>query len=327
MLRIIVATVVGPTPPRTGATVSERLMAGGSLIECVPNVSEGRDPGIVRQLADAIEAEGAHLVDVHSDVDHHRSVFTILGPPAVVERSVLSLARLAIELIDLRRHQGAHPRVGAIDVIPFVPLQGGPMRDAVASAHRVGLVFAGECDVPVFFYGEAAARRDRRELPVVRRGGFEQLGERMCAPAWRPDAGPAVPHTTAGATVIGARSPLIAFNAVLDSDDMMLANSIARAIRESSGGLPGVRALPIFLSSRGLTQVSMNLLDYHRTPPGTVAGRIEIEARRVGVAVREYELVGCAPAEAFEQWPDTFAPLAGLKSSQLLEPRLFSSVS
>ena len=302
-------------------------MTGDRLIECVPNVSEGRDAGVIRRLADAIEAEGARLVDVHCDVDHHRSVFTILGAPEVVERAVLALARLAVDVVDLTRHRGAHPRVGAIDVIPFVPLQGSRMRDAVASAHRVGLVFAAECDVPVFFYAEAAARRDRRELPIVRRGGFEQLAERLCAPAWRPDAGPAAPHPTAGAAVIGARRPLIAFNAVLDSGDLTVADGIARAVRESSGGLPGVRALPIFLASRGLTQVSMNLLDYERTSPRTVGRRVEMEAHRVGVRVREYELVGCAPAETFEPWPDTFAPVAGLKPSQLLEPLLFASAS
>jgi glutamate formiminotransferase len=305
----------------------ERDSTRGPLIECVPNVSEGRDAGIIRQLADAVLGGGAHLVDVHSDVDHHRSVFTIIGPPDRVERSALALARLAIQLIDLTRHHGAHPRVGAIDVIPFVPLQQATMRDAIAAAHRMGLVFAGECDVPVFFYGEAAARRDRRELPVVRKGGFEQLAERLCAPAWRPDAGPSTPHPTAGATVVGARRPLVAFNAVLESADMAAANAISRAVRESSGGLPAVRAMGMFLASRDLAQVSMNLLDYRRTAPRAVAGRIEVEARKLGLRVREYELVGCAPVETFESWPDTLAPVAALKPTQLLEPWLFATAS
>ena len=309
------------------ARAAERVAMRGPLIECVPNVSEGRDAAVVRQLADAIEAAGARLIDVHSDVDHHRSVFTVLGAPELVERSVLALAQLTVELVDLTKHRGAHPRVGAIDVIPFVPLQGATMRDAIASAHRLGLVFAGQCDVPVFFYGEAAARRDRRELPVVRKGGFEQLAERLCAPGWRPDAGPSTPHPTAGATVVGARRPLVAFNAVLESGDMAVANAICRAIRESSGGLPAVRAMGMFLVSRGLAQVSMNLLDYQRTSPRTVSRRIEAEGRRLGVRVREYELVGCAPAETFEAWPDSLAPVAGLKPTQLLDPWLFAPAS
>jgi glutamate formiminotransferase len=295
------------------------------MIECVPNVSEGRDQGVIQQLAEKVKQGGADLIDVHSDVDHHRSVFTILGTPEVVEGSVLALARLAVQLIDLRKHHGVHPRIGAIDVIPFVPLQRATMRDAIAAAHRLGRVFAEECDVPVFFYGEAAARRDRRELPPVRRGGFEQLGERLGAPGWRPDAGPSTPHPTAGATVVGARRPLVAFNAVLDSGDIAVANAIARAIRESSGGLPAVQAMGVFLASRRLAQVSMNLLDYRRTAPRTVGRQIEAEARKLGVRVREYELVGCASAETFEAWPDTLAPVAGLKPTQLLEPWVFAS--
>jgi len=295
------------------------------LIECVPNVSEGRDTGIIRRLGEAVESGGARLLDIHSDVDHHRSVFTIVGDAEAVERSVLALARTAVDLIDLTKHRGAHPRIGAIDVVPFVPLRGASMRDAIGSAHRVGLIFASEADVPVFFYAEAAARRDRRELPAVRKGGFEQLAERLCAPGWRPDAGPSVPHPTGGATVVGARGPLVAFNAVLDAGDVAAAQAIARAIRESSGGLPAVRALGVRLESRGLSQVSMNLLDYRRTSPCAVSERIEVEARQRGCSIREYELVGCAPAEAFERWPGTLAPLAGLKPTQLLDSGLFTA--
>jgi glutamate formiminotransferase len=301
--------------------------ARGPVIECVPNVSEGRDAGIILRLVNAVESGGAGLLDIHSDVDHHRSVFTIVGDIDAVERSVLALARAAVELVDLTKHRGVHPRIGAIDVVPFVPLRGSSMRDAIGSAHRVGLIFASEADVPVFFYAEAAARRDRRELPIVRKGGFEQLTERLCAPGWRPDAGPAAPHPTAGATVVGARRPLVAFNAVLDAGDVAAALAISRAIRESSGGLPAVRAMGLLLGSRGLAQVSMNLLDYRRTSPRAVSERIEAEARRLGRSVREYELVGCAPAEAFERWPSTLAPIAGLKSRQLLDSDLFTAAA
>lgn len=307
---------------RQGAV--QRRAARTPLIECVPNVSEGRDARIIGRLVNAVESGGAMLLDVHSDVDHHRSVFTILGSPQAVEQSVLALARSAVELIDLTKHRGAHPRIGAIDVVPFVPVWGLSMRDAVASAHRFGLVLAAETDVPVFFYAEAAARRDRCQLPIVRKGGFERLAERLCAPGWRPDAGPTNPHPTAGATVVGARRPLIAFNAVLESADVGVADAISRSIRESSGGLPAVQAMGVLLTSRNRAQVSMNLLDYRRTSPLAVSERIESEASRLGASVREYELVGCAPAESFEGWPSSLAPVAGLKPTQLLDSDMFA---
>ena len=297
------------------------------LIECVPNVSEGRDRRVIQALGDAIEAAGAQLIDVHSDVDHHRSVFTYLGLSEVVELATLALARTAVQLIDLTKHRGAHPRVGAIDVIPFVPLCGATMDGAGAAAHRVGRAFAEETGVPVFLYGEAATSESRRELPALRRGGFEQLSERMCHPEWRPDAGPSAPHPTAGATLIGARTLLIAFNSVLESDDVALAKAIAVVVRESSGGLPAVRAMGVSLASRGLVQVSMNLLNYRRTPVSVVAERIEGETRRRGTRVLEYELVGCSPAEVFNQWPSHLAPIAGLKPSQLLDRALFAPVT
>jgi glutamate formiminotransferase len=269
----------------------------------VPNVSEGRDAALIRALGDAVDGAGARLLDVHADVDHHRSVFTYLGAPDAVERATLALGRLAVERIDLRRHRGVHPRIGAVDVVPFVPLRGLTMEDAVDRARRVGRAFADETGVPVFFYAAAAADPARRELPIVRWGGFERLGERLADPQWRPDRGPATPHPTAGATVIGARGPLIAFNAMLDSPDVAVARAVSAAIRESApGGLPAVRAMGVFLESRGIAQVSMNLLDYTITPPLAVAERVERETRARGAAVREWELVGCAPADAWDGW-------------------------
>jgi glutamate formiminotransferase len=296
--------------------------AGG--LECVPNVSEGRDLRVVRALAEAVRAGGADLVDVHSDADHNRSVFTFLGPTEAVERSALALARTAVQRIDMRGHRGAHPRVGAVDVIPFVPLRGSSMDDAVAAAHRVGLALAGKCRLPVFFYGAAARRPERRELRGLRRGGFEGLAARVALPGEAPDAGPGQPHPTAGACIVGARHPLVAFNAVLDGGGLEAARAIARAVRASSGGLPGVQAMGVWLESRGLAQVSLNLLDYRRTSPRAVAARIAAEAARLGVAVREHELVGCASADAVRDWPLRLAPLAGLRPTQLLPPDLFA---
>jgi glutamate formiminotransferase len=286
----------------------------------VPNVSEGRDAGVIRRLADAIAGAGAELVDVHRDVDHHRSVFTCLGPPDALEAAMLPLGRVAVATIDLRAHAGAHPRVGALDVVPFVPLRGSSMADAVAAARRLGAALGGELGLPVFFYGAAATREDRRELPALRRGGLEGLAARLARVEGRPDAGPAALHPTAGATLVGARGPLIAFNAMLEAAGVEVARQIARAIRESSGGLPAVRALGIWLASRGRAQVSMNLLDYRRTPPALVAERIEELAR-----VSAYELVGCAPADALAGWPARLAPVAGLRPSQLLDPTLFAA--
>jgi glutamate formiminotransferase len=296
-----------------------------ALLECVPNISEGRDQRRIQALGDAVVREGARLVDVHSDVDHHRSVFTYLGAPDAVERATLALARLAVERIDMRLHRGVHPRVGAVDVAPFVPLRGTSMADAVASARRVGRAFSDATGVPVFFYGDAAAHPGRRELPIVRWGGFEGLAARLVEPAWSPDCGRNVPHPTAGVAVFGARGPLIAFNAMLETADVAVAKAVAGRIRASApGGLAHVRAIGVFLASRGIAQVAMNLLDYRVTPPGVVAARIEREASERGTRVREWELVGCAPRGAFATWPARVA--ARIEPRGLLDDDLFVTV-
>jgi glutamate formiminotransferase len=298
------------------------LGAVSPMLECVPNVSEGRDRYRLRRLAETVTAAGARLVDLHHDVDHHRSVFTFFGAPERVEHAALAFARRAVELIDLRAHAGVHPRIGALDVMPFVPLAGLPMTDAVAIAHRVGRALASETGVPVFFYEEAAIVPGRRDLPELRAGGFERLAERLREPRWRPDAGPAAPHPSAGAAVIGARRPLIALNAMLDSDDLAGARAVATAIRERTpGGLAAVRALGVMLPSRGIAQVSMNLLDYRRTPPHVVMDRLDVETAQRGLRVRHYELVGCAPADALDD--AARARIADLQPSQRLDARWF----
>jgi len=295
------------------------------VLECVPNVSEGKDAARLRELGEVVEKSGARLVDVHSDVDHHRSVFTLLGAPAVVERAALAFARRAVELIDLRRHAGVHPRIGAVDVVPFVPLAGLPMAEAVAVARRVGQALAAATGVPVFFYEDAALVPGRRELPELRAGGFERLAERLAEPRWRPDAGPAAPHPTAGATVIGARRPLIALNAMLATPDLAGARAVATSIRERTlGGLPAVRALGLMLESRGVAQISMNLLDYGRTPPSLVMHRLDAETAQRGLHITTYELVGCVPANALNA--QARSRIADLRSSQLLDPALFAEV-
>jgi glutamate formiminotransferase len=291
------------------------------VLECVPNVSEGRDAGVIDAFAATVVGTGARLLDVHRDPDHHRSVFTFIGDSEVVARAALALGRAAVRQIDMRRHRGVHPRIGALDVLPFVPLAGSAMADAIEAAHRVGRTLAAELELPVFFYGAAALVPLRRELPAVRAGGFEALAARFADPDWRPDAGPGRPHPTAGAAVVGARGVLIALNAVLQTTDVAVGRALARAIRESSGGLPAVRAIGVLLPSRNVVQVAMNLLDYRRTPVRAVMERLEREAERANVEVLEYELVGCAPADALAE--PRLPAITGLRPSQLLDPALF----
>jgi glutamate formiminotransferase len=268
-------------------------------LECVPNLSEGRRPEVVARLVAAAAAPpGARLLDVSSDPDHDRSVLTLAGDPEELHRSLLALYETALVEIDLSRHQGAHPRVGVVDVVPFAPLGDTPMAAAVAAAERLAGAVAERFGLPVYLYERAARRAGRSSLAAIRSGGLEKLAARIADPAWAPDFGPARVHPTAGATVIGARFFLIAFNAVLASADLAAARVIARRVREANGGLPAVRALGIALASRGLAQVSMNLLDYRRTSPLQALRRVEVEAAALGVRVLETEIVGLVPSAA-----------------------------
>jgi glutamate formiminotransferase len=289
------------------------------VLECVPNVSEGRDSAVIADLAAAVRGVGATLMDVHSDPDHHRTVLSFLGTPAAVEAAVLALARVALAAIDMRRHQGVHPRLGALDVVPIVPLRGATMAEAVALAHRVGARLAERHALPVYFYGQAARRPDRRRLPDARRGGYEALAERLGTPAGVPDEGPARFDPRAGGVLVGARDVLVAFNVWLDSGDLAVAQATARAVRESSGGLPAVQALGLALPSRGLVQVAMNLLDYRRTPIPAAFDAVRREAARCGVGIRRAELVGVAPAAAFAGRSPESVGLTDVTAERLLE--------
>jgi glutamate formiminotransferase / 5-formyltetrahydrofolate cyclo-ligase len=267
------------------------------LLESVPNVSEGRRPDVVARLAAAVSAPGVRLLDLSSDPDHNRSVLTLAGEPEGLHQGLMALYEAALAEIDLTRHQGVHPRIGAVDVVPFVPLGDTPMEVAVAAANRLAPGVA-QLGLPVYLYEEAARKPERALLADIRRGGFEGLAARLADPAWAPDLGPSIPHPTAGATVIGARFFLIAFNAVLATSDVAVARAIARRVRESGGGLPAVRAMGVHLASRGLAQVSMNLVDYRRTPILTALRRVEEEARGLGTQVIETEIIGLVPEEA-----------------------------
>jgi glutamate formiminotransferase len=276
-------------------------------LEAVPNVSEGRRPEVVARLAAAASsAPGARLLDVSSDPDHNRSVLTLAGEAEGLHQGLLALYAAALAEIDLTCHQGVHPRVGAVDVAPFVPLGDTPMAAAVGAAERLAEEVARRFRLPVYLYERAARRPERTALSDIRgstrgntrRGGFEGLAAKLADPDWAPDFGPARPHPTAGATVIGARFFLIAFNAVLATPEVSIARAIARRVRESGGGLPAVRAMGVHLASRGLAQVSMNLVDYRRTPMLTALRRVEGEAAASGTRVIETEVVGLVPEEA-----------------------------
>lgn len=268
------------------------------LLETVPNLSEGRRPEVVARLAAAASSgPGVRLLDFSSDPDHNRSVLTLAGEPEGLHQGLLALYEAAIAEIDLNRHQGVHPRIGAVDVTPFVPLGDTPMEVAVAAANRLAPVVA-RLGLPVYLYERAARRPERTLLADIRRGGFEGLAARLADPAWAPDFGPPHPHPTAGATVIGARFFLIAFNAVLATADVSVARAIARRVRESGGGLSAVRAMGVHLASRDLAQVSMNLVDYRRTPILTALRRVEAEAAAMGTGVIETEVIGLIPEAA-----------------------------
>jgi glutamate formiminotransferase len=269
-------------------------------VECVPNVSEGRDPARLGRLGAAVTATPAvRLANVHADPDHHRSVFTFLGAPAAVVAAALALADAVVAQIDMREHHGIHPRIGALDVLPFVPLAGTTMAEAVALAHATGGVLAARHALPVYYYGHAARRPERRALRELRHGEYEGLAARLASADGRPDDGPARFDPRAGAMLVGARDVLIAYNVWLATDDLDAARAIARSVRTSGGGLPAVQALGLRLASRGRVQVSMNLLDYRVTPIPAVFDRVREEAARAGHAVDRAELVGLAPRAAF----------------------------
>lgn len=290
------------------------------IIECVPNFSEGRDRKKVQALVDAVTAaKEVKLLDFCMDEDHHRSVLTFIGSSGAVKDACLAACRKAIEIIDMCEHSGVHPRIGAVDVVPFIPLGDAEMSDAVRIAHDFGHEFSQQSQVPVYFYGEAALAPWKKELSHIRKGGYEALRERFQEPKWRPDAGPHLFNECAGATAVGARVPLIAFNINLKSDNLQLARSIARMIRYSSGGLPHVKAIGIFLKSRRLAQVSMNLTDYRITSIRTVFDRVREEAGRCGADILESELIGLIPKAALADMAADDLKLREFSDTKILE--------
>ena len=292
-----------------------------NIVECVPNFSEGRREQVIEQIVAAMAGcPGAQVLDVQSDPDHNRSVVTLIGAPQAVVDAVFEGIALAAELIDMDHHRGGHPRMGATDVVPFVPIRGATMEDCTALARQLGARVGDELGIPVYLYEAAATRPDRRNLADVRRGEYEGLKEEITTNRDRmPDFGPDT-LSTAGATAIGARPPLIAYNVYLNSDDVKPAKAVAKAVRHSSGGLRYVKALGLIVE--GQAQISMNLTDFKRTPIHRVTELIRTEAARFGLSITRSEVVGLLPAEALIDAARFYLQLTDLSSDQVLENRL-----
>ncbi len=295
-----------------------------SWLECVPNFSEGRDPAKVGRIADAARSvPGVVVLDVESNADHNRSVITLVGEGTALVDAAMAMIRVATELIDLNHQRGEHPRIGATDVVPFVPLEDSRIDDAIACAHRLGERVARELGIPVYLYGAAARRPERSELPTVRAGEFEGLKESIQRdPARAPDFGEARVHPTAGAVAIGARAVLVAYNAYLTTPDVEIAKRIARTVRARDGGLSEVRALGFEIKERNRAQVSMNLTDYRRTPIHRALEAVRREAARYGVGVEESEIVGLVPEEALFDAAEYYLQLNHFDRAAILERKV-----
>jgi glutamate formiminotransferase len=271
------------------------------ILECVPNISEGRDLAVVEQIVEQVrQTEGVRLLDYSSDPDHNRSVLTYLGEPQKVLDATKSMTLKALELIDMNGQQGSHPRIGAVDVVPFIPIRNMEKAEAVEIARQYGQ-FLGEQGLPVYFYEDAATRPERKNLAKIRKGQYEALPEKLQQPEWLPDEGPAVFNARAGATVTGVRFPLIAFNVNLHTTDVTIAQRIAKSVRHISGGFRYVKAMGLFLDDQNMAQVSMNLTNYTKTPIPLVLETVRMEAARHGVAVAGTEIIGAIPMGAMEE--------------------------
>lgn len=292
------------------------------VMMCEANVSEGRRIDLVEQFVDAVRAvEGVSIADFSSDADHHRSVITFLGPPDRVLEGAKALATAVLANVDMREHAGEHPRQGALDVVPFIPLRGLSSERAVEIAREFG-EWLGAQGVPVYYYEDAATRPERQSLPKIRKGEYEALAEKLEDPAWVPDAGPATFNPKAGATVTGARFPLIAFNVNLRTEDLEIARTIARAVRHINGGYKAVRGMGFALEDKKMVQVSMNLVNYTETPIPRVLETVRSEAARYGVAVAGTELIGPVPLDALEEVVRHYLQTHEFRTEQVVETAL-----
>lgn len=293
------------------------------IIECVPNFSEGRDKQIVEKIADAFSAkDNVKLLDYSSDADHNRSVITVAGEPQALKEAVIEAVGIAVELINLTKHSGQHPRMGAVDVIPFIPIKNVTMDEAITLSKEVGDAIGEKYNLPVFLYEKSATQQHRENLANVRKGEFEGLKEKMLSPEWKPDFGPLQPHPTAGAVAVGARMPLVAYNVNLNTSDLEIATAIAKKVRHIGGGLRFCKAMGVELEDKGITQVSMNLTDYTKTSIYRAHEMVRMEAKRYGVTVAGGEVIGLVPLEALVDSVAYYLGLDNFSIKQVLEIKL-----
>lgn len=298
-------------------------MSWTKIMECVPNFSEGRNAEKIDKIVSPFRAkEGVKLLDYSNDEDHNRLVVTVVGEPEALKDAVLEAIGIAVELIDLNHHQGQHPRMGAVDVVPFIPIKGCGMDEAIALSKETGKEVADRYRLPVFLYEKSASAPHRENLAAIRKGEFEGMAEKIRLPEWRPDFGPAERHPTAGTVAIGARMPLVAYNINLNTPSLEIAHDIARKIRFIGGGLHYCKAMGVELKERGITQVSINMTDYTRTALYRAMEMVRFEARRYGVSVAGSEIIGLVPMEALIDTASYYLGLENFSMRQVLEARI-----
>ena len=293
------------------------------LLECVPNFSEGRNKEVIERIIDPFrKTEGVKLLDYSADKDHNRLVVTVIGDPEGLKKSVLEAMAVAVKEIDMNNHKGEHPRMGAVDVVPFIPVRNVTMEEAVELAKEVARQAAEKFNLPVYLYEDAATSPDRQNLASIRKGQFEGFKEKIKKPEWKPDFGPSEVHPTAGVTAVGARMPLVAFNVNLGTDNIEIADAIARKVRYIGGGLRYCKAIGVDLKERGIVQVSMNMTNYTKTSLYQAYELIKVEARRYGVNVVGSELIGILPAQALIDVAVYYLGVENFSEEQILENRL-----
>ncbi|GAB6119811.1 glutamate formimidoyltransferase [Dysgonomonas termitidis] len=298
-------------------------MSSNKIVECVPNFSEGRDLEKVEKIANAFRAkEGVKLLDYSTDKDHNRMVVTVVGEPEPLKKAVIEAISIAVDIIDLNHHEGQHPRMGAVDVIPFIPIRNVSMEEAINLSKEVAEEVVDKYNLPVYLYEKSASAPHRENLAAIRKGEFEGLKDKMQLPEWKPDFGPAQPHPAAGATVIGARMPLVAYNVNLNTDKLEIADVIARKVRFLGGGLRFCKAMGVELTDRGIVQVSMNLTDFTKTAIYRAHELVRVEANRYGVSIVGAEIIGLVPMDALIDTAAYYLGLEGFSTKQVLETHL-----
>ena len=300
------------------------MAAMNKILECVPNFSEGRDLKKIEKIVEPFRGrDGVKLLDYQNDEDHNRSVVTAVGEPEALKAAVIESMGIAIKHIDMRSHQGQHPRMGAIDVVPFIPVKNVSVEEAVKISQATAKEAAAKYELPIFLYEQSASQPERQNLATIRKGQFEAMAEKLAQPEWKPDFGPAQIHPTAGVTAMGARMPLVAYNVNLDTNQLEIADLIAKKVRHISGGLHYCKGIGIELKDRGIVQVSMNMTDYTKTALYRVFELIRMEARRYGVNVVGSEVIGLVPMESLIDTAAYYLGLENFSMEQVLEYRVY----